>query len=191
MKKKVFKMRSFKKIVFRLRSKAVLLLGGGVNYARLIGVKVGDNCRIGSREFGSEPFLITIGNNVTITLGVKFITHDGSGYLHVDKKGRRYNFRRILIGNNVFVGVDSIIMPGVKICDDVIVAPGSIITKSVPKGCIIGGVPAKIIGDFWQHKEKCLANWASDLDMAQPSSFKDKVNTNLTSGFKDFLNAKG
>lgn len=105
---------------------------GKIKYARKLGVKIGSGCRIYSVEFGSEPFLISIGDNVTITAGVKFITHDGSSWLMRDEKGRRFYFQPIQIGNNVFVGMNSIIMPGVKIEDNVIVAAGSVVTKSIP-----------------------------------------------------------
>ena len=50
----------------------------GVEYALYKGVKIGDNCRIYTRSFGSEPWMISIGNKVTITSGVILLTHDGS-----------------------------------------------------------------------------------------------------------------
>lgn len=54
------------------------IIFGPIKYARYKGVHIGDECRIYIRSWGSEPFLISIGDNVTITSGVKFITHDGS-----------------------------------------------------------------------------------------------------------------
>ena len=135
-------------------------------YARYIGVEIGDNCRIYTTQFGSEPFLISIGNNVTITSGVRFLTHDGSTWLFKDEKGRRFNYKRIKIGNNIFIGVNSIIMPGVIIDDDVIVASGSVVTKSIPKGSIVAGVPAKIIGDFYKLKENAITNFYSEKDVS-------------------------
>lgn len=117
--------------------------------ARKTGVNIGKNCRIYTSYFGSEPFLISIGDNVTVTSDVKFITHDGSGWLMKDKKGRRYYYHGISVGNNVFIGVNSIIMPGVKIEDNVVVGAGSVVTKSVPEGCVlVAGVPARIIGRY-------------------------------------------
>ena len=121
------------KRIFRLLVDAYhLITKSGVGYARYKGVKVGEFCRIYIRSFGSDSFLIEIGNKVTITSGVKIITHDGSTWLMNDEKGRRYLFKKVVIGNNVFVGVNAIIMPGVKIEDNVIVAAGSVVTKSIP-----------------------------------------------------------
>lgn len=57
----------------------------------------------------------------------------------------------IEIGNNVWIGMRVIILPGVKIDEGVIVAAGSVVTKSVPKCAIVGGNPAKIIG--WRNKD--------------------------------------
>lgn len=179
--------RSIRKIFSFFKYKLILLFKGGVDYAKIVGVQIGDNCRVGSVEFGSEPFLVTIGNNVTITIGVKFITHDGSGCLHSDSSGRRYYFRRIKIGNNVFIGVNSILMPGVHVCDNVIIAPGSIVTKSIPTGCIVAGVPAKIIGDYWTHENKCLTDWVHHNDFVKIKNYKERVESSLTSGYKEFL----
>ena len=92
--------------------------------------------------------MISIRNNVRVTSVVILLTHDGSTWLMNDEKGRRYLYRRIEIRSNVFSGVNSIITPGVKMEDNVIIAAGSLVTKSVPSGAIIAGNPAKSIGDY-------------------------------------------
>jgi acetyltransferase-like isoleucine patch superfamily enzyme len=150
-------------------------LKGGVVYARRIGVTVGNECRIYTRNFGSEPFLITIGNNVTITGEVTFVTHDGSGILFKDQKGRRFLYAPIVIGDNVFVGIRSIILPGVRIGNNVIVAAGSVVTKSIPDGVIVAGVPAKVIGDFSDLKDKALRDWACEDPLNKDLSYKERV----------------
>lgn len=160
---------------------------GGVEYARKIGVNVGDECRIYTHQFGSEPFLIKIGSKVTITSGVKFITHDGTTWLMRDDKGRRYFYQRIEIKNNVFVGVNSIIMPGVKIEDNVIVAAGSVVTKSIPTGVIVAGVPAKIIGKYKDIEQRMINNYISDEDINTKISYEKRINKIVTTGFKEFL----
>lgn len=92
---------------------AYFMAKGSVAYARKKGVKVGENCRIYIKNWGSEPFLISIGDHVTVTSGVKFITHDGSTCLVKDEQGKRYQrFAPIQVGSHVFIGVNSIIMPG-------------------------------------------------------------------------------
>ena len=118
---------------------------GGVGYAKYKGVQVGKDCRILTSSFGSEPWMITIGNKVTITSGVRLLTHDGASWLFHDEKGRRHLYRPITIGNSVFIGSNAIIMPGVIIEDEVIIAAGSVVTKSVPRGKLVGGNPAKFI----------------------------------------------
>lgn len=165
----------------------IFYIRGGTAYARAIGVDIGLDCRIISRHFGTEPFLISIGNRVTITAGVRFLTHDGSLWLFRDERGRRFKYQKIKIGNNVFIGVNSIIMPGVLIDDNVIIAAGSVITKSVPSGVIVAGCPAKIIGNFNQFKNLCLNEHFSEADFISNLSFKENVFKNLDNKTKPYL----
>ncbi|MGD7043173.1 acyltransferase [Jeotgalibacillus proteolyticus] len=141
--------------------------------AREKGVKVGEGCRFFSTNFSSEPYLIEIGNNVTITVGVRFITHDG-GMWTVRKMLDEYKYANIIgkitIGNNVFIGMDSIILPGVNIGENSIVAAGSVVTKSFAKNSIIGGNPAKKISDINSYIEKNNHLYINTLQMSE----KDK-----------------
>ena len=175
---------SFFSIAKRLLARASM---SGTNYARYIGVKVGSDCRIYTHLFGSEPWMVSIGNKVTITAGVHFITHDGSTWLFSDEKGRRYKFSPIEIGNNVFIGVNSIILPGVKIDNNVVIAAGSVVTKSVPSGVVIGGNPAKIIGDYDSYKNKVLENYVSDQDMDFTKPYKERIDKVIDHTFKAYL----
>ena len=99
-------------------------------------------------EFGSEPYLISIGNNCVITKGVRFLTHDGSMTV-LQKAGLREfglgRFGRIEIGDNCFIGWNSIIMPGIKIGNNVIVGAGSIVTHNIQDNMVVAGVPAREI----------------------------------------------
>jgi acetyltransferase-like isoleucine patch superfamily enzyme len=160
---------------------------GGAWYARRIGVNIGDNCQIHTREFGSEPFLIRIGNNVVIAPGVKFVTHDASGALLVDDRGRRFYYAPISIGNNVMIGLNSVIMPGVKIESNVIIGTGSIVTKSIPLNSIVAGVPARKIGDFQDFKRKNLKNWISKSDIDFTIPYKERINKIAIIKYKDYL----
>jgi len=177
----------FKYLIKKSYGMAILYVKGGVGYARFLGIKVGEGCRIFTTSFGCEPFLITIGNKVTITSGVKLLTHDGATWLMNDEKGRRYRFQKIEIGNNVFVGVNSIVMPGVKIEDNVIVAAGSVITKSVPSGVVVAGVPAKIIGSYDEIKDKMLKEYVSDQDMDYTKTYKSRILEVVNQSFKPYL----
>lgn len=159
----------------------------GVEYARYKGVKVGSNCRIYTTSFGSEPWMITIGNKVTVTSGVVLLTHDGSAWLMNDEKGRRYLYKRVIIGNNVFIGINSIVMPGVKIEDNVIIAAGSVVTKSVPSGVIIAGNPARIIGDYEQYKKNVIENYVSDRDLDYNLDYQSRIEKVIDNSFKKYL----
>lgn len=124
-----------------------------IKYLRSIGIKIGKGCNIQTRTFGTEPYLIEIGNHVQITKGVKFFTHGGCWVLR-EEDPTIDTYGKIKVGNNVYIGQDSIILPGVTIEDNVIVGAGSVVTKSVPTGHIVGGNPAKIIGSIADYKTK-------------------------------------
>jgi acetyltransferase-like isoleucine patch superfamily enzyme len=150
----------FSRIVWRL----IYTLKGNIEAARYLGVKVGEGCRIYPTSFGGEPWLISIGDRVTVTAGVQFITHDGSTWLLRDNKGRRHRYGAIEIGNDVFIGGNSIILPGVKIGNRVIVGAGSVVNRSIPDNCVVAGVPARFIGTFDRIEQRGLAEFASDAD---------------------------
>lgn len=139
-------------------------------YAKNIGVCFKDDIRlVGNKiDFGSEPYLINIGEHVTISGFVTFITHDGSTYVFRNSEKRYENvikYGKIEIGNNCFIGNKSIIMPGVKIGNNCVIGTGSVVTKSVPDNSIVAGNPAKYICSYEEYCEKCLkANPLYDIE---------------------------
>ncbi|RUO74524.1 acyltransferase [Pseudidiomarina sediminum] len=167
------------KLLSRMRKLIMLsasLLLGRKWLAKRLGVVIGENCRIYIRDFGSEPFLIQLGDNVTITSGVKILTHDGATGLIADDKGKRFQrYSPVKIGNNVFLGVNSIVMPGVSIGDNVIVAAGSIVTKDIPSGSVFGGNPAKSICSFEDYSSKVKAEYISDSQLEGIDNYKERV----------------
>jgi len=126
-------------------------------YSKYLGVTFGSNVRItGSPSFGSEPYLIKIGDDVTITTGVIFHNHDGGlGILRKKYPGIDV-IKPINVGNNVFIGSNVTFMPGVNIGNNVIIGASSLVTKDVPDGVIVGGVPAKIIKTIEEYEQKVL-----------------------------------
>lgn len=124
-------------------------------YARYLGVKIGEKCSIATKYFGSEPYLVTIGNHVQITNDVRFATH-GAGWVLRNKYPDFDCFGKIVVGNNVYIGNCAMIMPGVTIGNDVIIGAGSVVTKSIPDRTIVGGNPAKIIGNIDDFENKML-----------------------------------
>lgn len=178
------------KVIFNeLRKRIVIAIKGSTYYARTIGVKVGENCRIYISNFGTEPFLIEIGDNVTITPEVVILTHNGSTWLVRDNiRGRRYDYKKVIIGSNVFIGIRAIIMPGVIISDNVIIAAGSVVTKSVGPGLIVGGNPAKIIGKFDDYFFKSLQNDISQSELDYSVSYKQMIEKVVNNSEKTYLN---
>jgi acetyltransferase-like isoleucine patch superfamily enzyme len=165
------------KIVNSIYLLIYFFLFGGLKYGLKSGVKIGDGCRIYTRNWGTEPFLISIGNRVTITSGVKFLTHDGSTWLCRNDNGNRYQkYAPIIIGDNVFIGVNSIIMPGVNIGNNVVVGAGSVITKDLPSNGVYVGTPAKFVTSFIDYENKIKLTCVNDEDLAfYNTSYKKKV----------------
>lgn len=116
-------------------------------YGRFIGVKIGENCDIQHISFGSEPYLVEIGDHVQITGGTKIFTHGGGWIFRIEYPDMDY-FGKVIIKDNVYIGNNCLIMPGVTIGNNVMVGAGSVVTKSVPDGKIVAGNPARIIGDI-------------------------------------------
>lgn len=126
-------------------------------YERFLGVKFGSNIRMtGMPSFGSEPFLISIGNNVTITQGVTFHNHDGGVAVIRSKYPNIDIIKPINIGNNVFIGSHATILPGVTIGNNVIIAASSLVSKDIPDDVVVGGVPARIIKTIAEYEEKAI-----------------------------------
>lgn len=164
---------------FLLTSKLV----GGPRAARWLGVRVGEGCRIYSLDIASERWLVEIGDFVTVSVGVSFITHDGVGWLVNDARGRRYRYAPISVGSRSFVGARSVVMPGVKIGEDVIVAAGSVVTKSVPNGSVVAGNPARIIALTSDVLRRVRQEWSSVADMTG-QSYRERVNSILDATWK-------
>ncbi len=126
-----------------------------MKYAKIIGVKMGKNTHIyGNVLWGSEPWLITLGDNVYITDGCKFITHDG-GTLILRKfiPDLELTFP-ITIKNDVYIGVNTIILPGITIGNNCIIGAGSVVTKDIPDNSVFAGVPAKHIKSTQEYLDK-------------------------------------
>lgn len=149
---------------------------GSIKYARRKGVTIGNDCRIYIKEWGSEPFLITIGDRVTITSGVRLVTHDGSTWLVRDKNNSRYQkYAPITIGSNVFIGLNTIVMPGVTIGDNVVVGAGSVVTKDIPPNSIAVGNPARVISTYDKFHQKIESSCVNNREIQHIVDYKERV----------------
>lgn len=107
---------------------------------------IGDNCFIGnSTEFNISKG-ICIGDDVLIASGSKFIDHDHGKSLNELIRVQNCIEKEITIGNNVWIGVNVVVLKGVKIGDGAIVAANSVVNKEIPENEIWAGIPAKKIG---------------------------------------------
>ena len=121
---------------------------GSLESARIDGMQTGNNIRVmGGVDFGSEPYLITLGDDITISFGVHFVTHDGGtwAFRDMDEYKNIHKFGRIRVGSHSFVGGGTIILPD---------------------GTVVAGVPARVIMTTAEYAQKCQANMV-DFDPEQ------------------------
>jgi acetyltransferase-like isoleucine patch superfamily enzyme len=117
-----------------------------VVYFRSQGVEIGEGVEIFGANlftFGSEPYLVSIGNQVTISHDVDFITHDGAMRIARAAYPNAYLYGRIDIGDNCFLGAHSVLLPGAKIGLGSVIGSGSLVTGEIPPGVVAVGAPAK------------------------------------------------
>jgi len=121
-----------------------------VEYARRIGVSINGKVTIyGSSYamFSSEPYLVTLGDNVFISVNARFVCHDGSTLPFRKDIPDLELAGEISVGDNVFIGMGALVLPNVKIGSNCIVGANSVVTKDVPDGAIVAGNPARIISE--------------------------------------------
>lgn len=166
-----------KKIIFQLRLAMANEFEKPAIYRKYKKVNIGKNARFtGKINFGSEPFLVSIGEHVTLAHNVAFHTHDGGIWVFRHKYPNINVFGKITIGNNVFIGTNVIILPNVTIGNNVVIGAGSIVTKSVASNVVVAGSPARVIKNIEQYEEKVLIDAlfldCSNMDLVAPLIMK-------------------
>lgn len=110
-------------------------------------VVIGDHTRIGIHNTIIGP--VTIGNHVNLAQGITVtaLNHNFKDTtLRIDEQGVSTN--PVTIGDDVWIGANAVILPGVTIGRHVVVAAGAVVTKDVPDNCVVGGIPAKVLKDL-------------------------------------------
>lgn len=121
---------------------------------------VGNDVRLPQMVLPFRAANIILHNNIEIASGAKLIPHDAihSVFNNMVRDGKTFKEHqgKIEILDNVFVGANSVILGPVKIGPNAIIAAGAVVSKDVPPGSIVGGVPAKVIGSFDElMKKRC------------------------------------
>lgn len=130
-----------------------------INFLRNLGCSIGEGTVIyvpfKTYVDITRPYMIHIGNNVKITQGVTILTH---GYDWAVLEGKYHEVLgsagEVVIGNNVFVGMNTTILKDVHIGNNVIIGAGSLVNKDIPDNSVVGGNPAKILTTVDKYYEK-------------------------------------
>lgn len=115
----------------------------GVRFFEPKGIQIGEDTIVGYRSFLDGRETLKIGNHTDIASEVMIYNSEHN----LESEGFEPSSDKVEIGDYVFVGPRAIIMPGVKIGKGAVVAGGAVVTKDVPDFTIVGGVPAKVIGE--------------------------------------------
>jgi acetyltransferase-like isoleucine patch superfamily enzyme len=107
---------------------------------------IGEHCHVNHDAVFTDPRYVRLGNNVCLS-SCKLVGHDAV----ISVLGRAYDVRldsvgKIDIKDNVFVGMGAILLPGITIGPNAVVAAGAVVNQDVPPGTVVGGVPARVIG---------------------------------------------
>ena len=132
----------------------------------------------------SHCWLIEIGNNVTLANGVYILAHDASTKNLIDYA----KIGKVKIGNNVFIGARSIILPNINIGDNVIIGSGSVVTKDIPSNVVVAGNPAKIISSIADYKNKMFKKTKSDNVFEDDYTLRKNISKKKKEEMKEKLN---
>lgn len=149
-----------------------------LDYARKQGMTVGKGVTLAGKNgtsFGSEPYLVTLGDEVRISGGVKFFTHDGATWAFRDRPAYKdvVKFGAISVGERTFIGNGAIIMPGVTIGKRCIIGAGAVVTHDIPDESVAAGVPARVLSTVWEYAENCKKRW-ENMDYNMDEYYAEK-----------------
>jgi len=140
-----------KQVIWKVRKRIIQnffpdrLAEAWIDRLRERGVRIGEGCLIYTEEFLNEPYLVNIGDNVGVSVGTRFITHDGAFTSSGGRDSWRAIFGRISVGSNTFIGAGCTLLPGTVIGRDCVVGAGSVVRGTVPDGMLVIGNPASVV----------------------------------------------
>lgn len=141
-----------------------------VGFHRARGVRIGQNVELVAANvhlFGSEPYLVSVGDWVTISNEVQFITHDGGLRVIRDEYPDAYLYGAIAIGDGAFIGARAIILLGVTIGERAVVGAGAVVTRDVPARTVVAGVPARVIKSVDEYAFAHRPEWVNTHGMSE------------------------
>jgi len=108
---------------------------------------IGDNVFINDFFWCNAKGSITIGNDVLIgpCVTIHSSNHNYSANSELPFREQGHTDKKVIIGNNVWLGANCVILPGVAVSDNVVIAAGSVVTKTIEIEGVYGGIPAKFI----------------------------------------------
>jgi acetyltransferase-like isoleucine patch superfamily enzyme len=133
-----------------------------IGYHRSRGVRIGSGCElIGTtlHTFGSEPYLVTIGDGVTVSHGADFLTHDGGLRVVRDRHPGAFYYAPITVGDHAFIGAHAVLLPGTVIGERAVVGAGAVVSGEVPAGTVVAGVPARPVKSVEEYGSARRAEW--------------------------------
>lgn len=156
------------------------------------GIKIGDNvCFFSPEEAKVDtqyPFLISIGDNVGLSAGIRILTHDYSWSVIKREYGDILGSSgKVEIGSNVFIGAEATLLKGAKIGDNVIIGAGSLVTGEIPANSVAVGRPAKVVmslDDFYKKRKENQEKEAEDLFYAYYNRYHKIPNINI---FREYI----
>lgn len=151
-------LRKFAKILFKL-----------LKEEKEVKYKIGNTKHHNAFIDGLSPQFIEIGDYFVSAPGSYIVSHDSSLFRHIGK----YRIEKTVIGNKVYLGANSVVLPGVKIGDGAIIGAGSVVSKDVAPYTVVAGVPARFISSVDDYIKKCIEK---DCLYEPPNSFNKLLN---------------
>ena len=131
-------------------------------------------------------WLITIGDNVTMAPRVHILCHDASTKQHLGYT----KLGRVTVGDNVFIGAESVVLPGVTIGSNVIIGANSTVTHDIPANTVAAGSPARVICSTQEYLAKEKARMASAPCYGEEYTLRQNVPMDMRIKQKNELDRK-